>query len=1632
VTNPSATETGVGTGGNATAAGVQFQAHVAASIVAALLAGHSLDRRLQIGGVRAKVIRLETEAPVDDILVETDNGGFLFLQAKTTTALASTLDSPLGKTVLQFVRQYLACARGEGRQGWDRPLSKDKDRLVLATGTGASKTVTQDLASALDAQRAAATAPLPADQQKALSTFQELLSRAYESIEGSPPDEATLQSIARLVVILSYDFKGADRQSAVSRLRECISSADLAEAAFDALAEECERLMKARLGSDAAGFRIALSTAGIPLLAPTEYRGDVEALLKYSDRVRETLEGFEETTIDGESIRIDRDCTQAVVEAARYESLLIVGEPGAGKSAVISAAAAELRKNSENVLELAVDRLPVSSLDGLRGELGLSHALADVLRNWPGDSPAYLFIDALDATRGSGSEQVFRALIELVVQIPGGRWRVIASIRTFDLRMGEKFRGLFRGSPPVSSYADTAFKDVRHLKISAWSDEEFERILHQAPALGNALASAGDRLKDLARVPFNTRLLADLLSAGVKPADFGAAKSQVELLDIYWRHRVETHGQAAELCIKAAISEMIALKRLRANRLSVAEANPKALDELLHENVLVTVAGERFVSFRHHILFDYAASKVAINLYDVAASAAMFGKDKNLGLLLGPAIAFGLQELWDESTEDREEFWAAVAELVGNPSIDPIVRSVTARNASELPREAGDFDGLVKGLASQAIKPKATVALAHIIGALSVRIEDNQAVNFEPWPALAEGMSEHVADVAWTLRSLLFITAERQELVARKGNLGVAARRLLRHALTTSGASPLVAAAIGFVGDTFSSDVDASRELLRAIFSPERFSDHAFEELPWLARKVEIIAQSDPGFVIEIYKKAFAGDITDESATTMGNSRILPLSSNRRQDYRHALWTLKESFSAFLRDHPLEGVTALVEVVDGFQAREHPRDPRMRIYEFVVHGRAGALQEDWSYMWASDPDDAHVEDALGIVQIFTQRVGEASLDEAEELVKALVTQAKKGLLWSRLFMAGARRADELAPILWAYANENAFLISRDTRKDAIDFIASAYPSQDERSRSEFERQAQLIQFPESSEPEKTRDIFLRQLFGTIGRNELVTDEARSFAVEGEEGSAANERPFRFEMSMGSGDDWWWLSRDGVDVKSAANAELLDRVKEIRANLQLEAGASGAPLQPEDAKHIVSFDEAIRAAEDGETDPKVIYYATGILAEAVDKVAGLNAGELRKHSDIVTCLIGYVKRLAAHANPEPDEEVEKRFEDSASWGSPATRIDAAEAAMNLSRVDAATFDALRATIEALMVDAHPGVRHSIAIRLTTLWDTRRAVMWELAARIAGDEKNRGVVSFFASYFLGRVVHHAPAKVEELTLVLLKRFGDPADPANHKMLEQLGSIVALLWVSHGSEGAKNILMKWLASPDANEIPLHHAIHTIRDALILGYDSGKPRDIEIRRRAHALASWTVEATTTKLESHFAKYKLQSAVSEKDKEDATLAAKLLNNVMDQLYFASGAFERRSQDRAMLANDEQKRAFLNDVAPMLTRIGDIATPGTVHHLIELLDFLMPADPARVFDLTAHALLISGKEQGYQFESLGVDRVVAMVGRFLADHRDIFNDETRREKLLACLELFMEAGWPAARRLVYRLPELLQ
>lgn len=136
-------------GGNATAAGVSFQATLGAALAALAIAERRLDSQLDVTGARIRSLRFETEAPLDDILIETTETGFIFVQAKTSLNLSKKLDSEFGKTAEQIVRQWIACATGDGSRGWDRPLSLERDAIVIAVGPDTSGTILKALAPAL-------------------------------------------------------------------------------------------------------------------------------------------------------------------------------------------------------------------------------------------------------------------------------------------------------------------------------------------------------------------------------------------------------------------------------------------------------------------------------------------------------------------------------------------------------------------------------------------------------------------------------------------------------------------------------------------------------------------------------------------------------------------------------------------------------------------------------------------------------------------------------------------------------------------------------------------------------------------------------------------------------------------------------------------------------------------------------------------------------------------------------------------------------------------------------------------------------------------------------------------------------------------------------------------------------------------------------------------------------------------------------------------------------------------------------------------------------------------------------------------------------------------------------------------
>ena len=271
-------------GGNATASGVSFQASVAAYFASQGLAEAPLDARLGLGTARPTGFRFETEAPVDDILISLDEGGWAFIQGKNSLTNSASLTSELGKTCDEFARLWEAASAGSGARGWDRPLTAGLDVMVIAVGPTTSGPIKYHLARALDVARDGSSATLSQNQKNALASFRKLMGAALTArggaVAGVDPD-----AILKFVHVLDFDFGGAHRTTAETVLANALTNRSSAPAALSVLEKECERRMAGRNGVSLAGLRAELARSGVSIAAPSDYRSDIAALKERTSRV---------------------------------------------------------------------------------------------------------------------------------------------------------------------------------------------------------------------------------------------------------------------------------------------------------------------------------------------------------------------------------------------------------------------------------------------------------------------------------------------------------------------------------------------------------------------------------------------------------------------------------------------------------------------------------------------------------------------------------------------------------------------------------------------------------------------------------------------------------------------------------------------------------------------------------------------------------------------------------------------------------------------------------------------------------------------------------------------------------------------------------------------------------------------------------------------------------------------------------------------------------------------------------------------------------------------------------------------------------------------------------------------------
>lgn len=365
-----------------------------------------------------------------------------------------------------------------------------------------------------------------------------------------------------------------------------------------------------------------------------------------------------------------------------------------------------------------------------------------------------MIVDALDAARKPQTQSVLRNVIAGILRVAQPRWNVIASVRKYDLRQGTEWSRMFHGRPPLQGYGDPEFPNVRNVSVGRLTDAEIAQLAASYPSLQQLYSQASEKLRDLLRNIFNLHLLSELLMAGVAGAALTDIGTQPELLDRYWRYRIQREDgrhDAREIALTAIVSEMIDTQTLRVLRATVrTNVDTDALVDLERHGIIRAEdqggrPNEDVLLFTHHILFDYAVSRLIFRRgRDASHLVQLLRARRELALMLSPSLSLALVDVWGLGAS-RLEFWELAFALNHESALPGVAQLAAPMVAADLAQDMGDFAVLEEALSGPEPRRAAAEAfMQNLMGAILVRMKSGVPLTGPtagPWLALADRLT---------------------------------------------------------------------------------------------------------------------------------------------------------------------------------------------------------------------------------------------------------------------------------------------------------------------------------------------------------------------------------------------------------------------------------------------------------------------------------------------------------------------------------------------------------------------------------------------------------------------------------------------------------------------------------------------------------------------------------------------------------------------------------------------------------------------------------------------------------------------------------------------------------------------------
>jgi len=216
------------------------------------------------------------------------------------------------------------------------------------------------------------------------------------------------------------------------------------------------------------------------------------------------------------------------------------------------------------------------------------------------------------------------------------------------------------------------------------------------------------------------------------------------------------------------------------------------------------------------------------------------------------------------------------------------------------------------------------------------------------------------------------------------------------------------------------------------------------------------------------------------------------------------------------------------------------------------------------------------------------------------------------------------------------------------------------------------------------------------------------------------------------------------------------------------------------------------------------------------------------------------------------------------------------------------------------------------------------------------------------------------------------------------------------------------SREIIHKIITNPATYPSEAGHVVAQLRDALTYGpTGSPDPEADGVRQRALNVLIQLLKSAQKDLREIEMRHAgtTFNRWPKADQDTTRSLMQLIDSIGSQIYFASGAYDAtgRGKQKGIREVTPQSKRFYQEAGAALDELAKSALPSVAQHLVETLEYFI------------------------------ADRIVHIVERYLAEYRTLLQEDADcRKALIGILDVFVEAGWPCAQRLVYRLEEIFR